>query len=394
MAFRLGSAVTAPNPRLIIAGGGLAGCLAALALAERRPDVDLLVIEETKHFGGNHVWSFFDGDVAGRDLWLIEPLVGRRWSDHEVRFPNRLRTLDFGYNSVKSADLDLRMRSTLAPERWRLGSRIVELGPNHVTLASGERCEAEAVIDARGAGTRPKLDLAWQKFVGLTCRFERDHGVARPVIMDARVEQDDGYRFVYSLPFSATELLVEDTYYSTSPVLDVPLVRCRVGSHLRRRGLEPAEILSQEAGVLPILLGGRLDDLWSASDPPVARLGLRGGFFHPTTGYSLPDAVRNAVLLTEQAEIRSDTLHAVYRGRAATLWQQRRFYQKLNRMLFRAAEPRRRYRVLEHFYRLPEPLIARFYAGRLTALDKLRILSGRPPVPPGRAMTALRERRA
>jgi lycopene beta-cyclase len=383
-----------PNPKLIIAGGGLAGSLAALALAERRPDVDFLVLEETNRFGGNHVWSFFDGDVEDRDHWLIEPLVCRRWGDHEVRFPHRFRTLGFGYNSVRSADLDSRMRSTLAPERYRLGSRIAEIAPDHVTLTNGERHGATAVIDARGAGPPPRLDLAWQKFVGLTCRFESDHGLARPIIMDACVEQDDGYRFVYSLPFSPTQLLVEDTYYSTSPVLDVPLVRCRVGSHLRRRGLEPAEILAQEAGVLPILLGGRLEDLWSASGPPVARLGLRGGFFHPTTGYSLPDAVRNAVLLTEQRELTSGALHAVFHGRAAALWRQRRFYQRLNRMLFRAAEPRRRYRILEHFYRLPEPLIARFYSGRLTALDKLRILSGRPPVPVGRAMTAMRERRA
>jgi lycopene beta-cyclase len=394
MVFGLGSAMSAPNPKLIIAGGGLAGCLAALALAERRPDVDFLIVEESKRFGGNHVWSFFDGDVEDRDRWLIEPLVGHRWSDHEVRFPSRFRTLGFGYNSVRSADLDDRMRSTLTRGRYRLESRIAELGPGHVTLASGERLEAAAVIDARGAGPVPRLDLAWQKFVGLVCRFDRDHGIARPVIMDACVEQDDGYRFVYSLPFSATRLLVEDTYYSTSPILDVPLVRCRVKSHLRRRGLEPAEILSQEAGILPILLGGRLEDLWSASDPPVARLGLRGGFFHPTTGYSLPDAVRNAVLLAEQPEMRSEALHSLFRDRSAALWHQRRFYQRLNRMLFRAAEPKRRYRVLEHFYRLPEPVIARFYAGRLTALDKLRILSGRPPVPVGRAMTALRERRA
>jgi lycopene beta-cyclase len=393
MAFRRGPVVTG-GPKLIIAGGGLAGCLAALALAERRPDVDFLLVEERQQFGGNHVWSFFDGDVGERDRWLIEPLAGRRWSDHEVRFPNRRRTLGFGYNSVKSADLDLRMRSALAPGRYRLGTRIAEIAPDCVTLAGGERLAAAAVIDARGAGPFPKLDLAWQKFVGLTCRFESDHSVSRPVIMDACVDQDDGYRFVYSLPFSATEMLVEDTYYSTSPVLDVPLVRCRVRSHLRRRGLEPAEILAQEAGVLPILLGGRLDDLWSEAGPPVTRLGLRGGFFHPTTGYSLPDAVRNAVLLTEQTDYRSDVLHRAFRRRAAALWHQRAFYRRLNRMLFRAAEPRRRYRVLEHFYRLPEPLIARFYAGRLTALDKLRILSGRPPVPVGLAMTALRERRA
>lgn len=393
MAFGRGPVVTG-GPKLIIAGGGLAGCLSALALANRRPDVDFLIVEEGERFGGNHIWSFFDGDVGESDRWLIERLPGRRWSDHEVRFPNRRRTLNFGYNSLRSADLDLRMRSTLAPGRYRLASRIAEVAPDGVTLASGERIAASAVIDARGAGPLPKLDLAWQKFVGLTCRFETDHSVSRPVIMDACVEQEDGYRFVYSLPFSATEMLVEDTYYSMSPVLDVPLVRCRVKSHLRRRGLEPSEILAQEAGVLPILLGGRLEDLWSTSDAPVARLGLRGGFFHPTTGYSLPDAVRNAVLLAEQPEYSSEALHALFRGRSSALWHQRLFYQRLNRMLFRAAEPRRRYRVLEHFYRLPEPLIARFYAGRLTALDKLRILSGRPPVPVGRAMTALRERRA
>jgi lycopene beta-cyclase len=394
MGFRRGSVVSASRPRLIIAGGGLAGCLAALALTERRPDVDFLIVEEGESFGGNHVWSFFDADVPARDRWLVDPLVGARWNDHEVRFPNRARTLGFGYNSVRSADLDARMRSALPPERYRLRSRIADIGPDHVTLAGGERLDAATVIDARGAGPHRGLDLAWQKFVGLTCRFDRGHGVDRPVIMDACVEQDDGYRFIYSLPFSASELLVEDTYYSTSPVLDVPLVRCRVRSHLLRRGLEPAEILAQEAGVLPILLGGRIEELWRESEPPVARLGLRGGFFHPTTGYSLPDAVGNAALLTQQPELSGGALHALFHRRAKSLWHRRRFYQRLNRMLFRAADPRQRYRVLEHFYRLPEPVIARFYAGRLTALDKLRILSGRPPVPVGRAMTALRERRA
>jgi lycopene beta-cyclase len=61
-------------------------------------------------------------------------------------------------------------------------------------------------------------------------------------------------------------------------------------------------------------------------------------------------------------------------------------------MLFHAAPPGQRYRVLEHFYRLPEPLIARFYAGRTTMLDKLRILSGRPPVKLKPAFAALRRR--
>jgi lycopene beta-cyclase len=58
-------------------------------------------------------------------------------------------------------------------------------------------------------------------------------------------------------------------------------------------------------------------------------------------------------------------------------------------MLFRAAAPRERYRVLEHFYRLDPALVGRFYAARSGARDKLRILSGKPPVPVTRALLAL-----
>ena len=44
----------------------------------------------------------------------------------------------------------------------------------------------------------------------------------------------------------------------------------------------------------------------------------------------------------------------------------RGFYRMLDTMLFRAAEPGERYRVLERFYGLDAKLIARFYASRST----------------------------
>jgi lycopene beta-cyclase len=379
---------------LIIAGGGLSGCLAALALAERRPDVSFLLVEQGETFGGNHIWSFFDSDVAAEDRWLVEPIVARRWPDHEIRFPKRSRRIGLGYNSVKSEGLDRLMRTRMRPDQYRLGQSIAEVRPDHVLLDGGERIAAEGVVDARGPAPAEGLDLAWQKFVGRTYRCGRPHGCERPVIMDAKVDQESGYRFVYTLPFSETELMVEDTYYSTSPNLDVPLIGERLEGYVRAQGWGGALIEAEETGILPVLLSGDVGALWPASQSPVARLGLRGGFFHPTTGYSLPDAVRNAVLLTEQEDFSGAALHYLYRDRAALLWEDRRFYQLLNRMLFRAAEPAERYRVLEHFYRLPEPLIARFYAGQLTALDKLRIVSGRPPVSIGRALTAMRRAKA
>lgn len=378
---------------LVIVGGGLAGGLAALALAVRRPEAPFLLLEAGERFGGTHVWSFFDTDLGEDERALVRPLATRHWDDHEVRFPARKRTLAFGYNSLRSADLDRHLRATLPARCYRFGAQVQSLGPDHVVLEGGERIEAAAVIDARGPAAMPGLELAWQKFVGRTYRFEAPHGRERPAIMDACVDQDGGYRFFYALPFGETELMVEDTYYSASPVLDVPLVRGRVGNYLRCGGLYPAELLDEEVGVLPIVLGGECSALWPGVEAPVPRLGLRGGFFHPTTGYSLPDAVRNALLLAAQPSMSPEALYALFHARAERLWGERRFYRRLNRMLFHAADPPLRYRVLEHFYRLPETVIARFFAGRSTAFDKLRILSGRPPLPVRRALGAFRELR-
>ena len=61
-------------------------------------------------------------------------------------------------------------------------------------------------------------------------------------------------------------------------------------------------------------------------------------------------------------------------------------------MLFKAADPDKRFKVLERFYRLGAPMMERFYAARLTGADKLRILSGKPPVPIGRALACMSER--
>lgn len=378
---------TAP---LVIAGGGLAGCLVALALAKRRPDINFLLLEESQSFGGNHVWSFFDTDIASNDRWVLEAIACRRWPDHEVRFPKRRRRIAIGYNSIRSADLDRAVRATLRPSQYRLGSCIARLQPTSVLLQEGEMIEASAVLDARGPAPAAGLDLCWQKFVGRTYAFRDPHEVERPIIMDATVPQEDGYRFVYSLPFSETELMVEDTYYSSSPKLDsTALGRGLDLSVSHAPGPAPA-LKADETGILPVVLGGRIEALWPASAPPVPRLGLRGGFFHPTTGYSLPDAVRNAALLARRSDHVAAGLHADFEALARKLWKERAFFRLLNRMLFKAAAPDQRYRVLEHFYRLPEPVIARFYAARLTSLDKLRILTGRPPVPVRRALAAMR----
>ncbi len=376
---------------LVIVGGGLAGSLAALALAERRPDVPVLLLESGSSFGGNHTWSFFDSDVPPAAQRLIAALNPVRWPRHRVRFPGRERELAMAYNAVSAPALDALVKARLPAESWRLDVAVSEVDADGVVLDGGERITAQGVIDARGpSGAMPGLELGWQKFVGI------EFAAAAPepdcaMVMDATVPQLDGYRFVYVLPLAADRVLVEDTYYSDEPALDVDMVSDRVCALAAERGLLGPE-LRHETGVLPILIGGDPDRFWPSQDP-VARLGLRGGFFHATTGYSFSLALRMAVALAERNDgFDGPALAGWTRGQFTKHWQDMRFFRVLNRMLFDAAQPDQRYRVFEHFYRLQPELIARFYAGMPTATDRLRILSGRPPVPVGAALKALLRR--
>ena len=379
--------MTAPEPDycdIAIVGGGLAGGLAALALAAKRPALDVRLIEPDA-IGGNHIWSFFDSDIARRDRWLVAPLVRYHWDSYDVAFPDRERRVRMGYKSITGEALAEAVAVALPAGRI-IADKAKHVAPDHVLLARGGRLSAKHVIDARGTGKTSMLDCGWQKFVGQALTVEGGHGIDRPLVMDATVEQLDGYRFVYLLPFDAETVFVEDTYYSDTPDLDFAAVRDRIATYAARRQWNVIAVTREETGVLPVVVAGDFDRLWPAIDR-TARIGVRAGVFHAMTGYSLPDAVRTAAALP--ALIDRGDLGVRLRSRAAGSWRRQRFYRMLGAMLFRAADPGERYRIFQRFYGLAPGLIARFYAGRSKTADKLRILAGKPPVSVRRAIAAL-----
>ena len=373
---------------LIILGGGLAGGLSALAVKAARPDLDVALVEPGA-IGGNHLWSFFASDVSTTGMALVEPLVTHQWAGHAVRFPAYRRRLKGSYRTIESEALDRSVRAALPADRI-LSRRATVASPISVTLDDGEVMSAGAVLDTRGFADAPVgLSCGWQKFFGQVLTVPAGHGLDCPIVMDACVDQSEGYRFVYCLPFSPNELFVEDTYYSETPDLHPTRLERRIAAYAEAQGWAVSAVTRQESGVLPVLIGGDFNSFWPATDR-TARGGVRAGLFHPLTSYSLPDAVRFAVWLAKDAPIDA-RLGVAARDYAQRHWRRGRFDRLLARMLLRAADPPQRFRILERFYRLPEPLIARFYAGRSTFADRARILAGRPPVSVPRAFAAMME---
>ncbi|RYY81989.1 MAG: lycopene cyclase, partial [Comamonadaceae bacterium] len=313
------------------------------------------------------------------------PLVAHRWPCHSVRFPSGERRLQGGYASIPSARFHAVLTQALGGAVW-LDTPVLDLSPTSVRLADGRQLRAGAVIDGRGSAA-PGIRMGWQKFIGQEWQLAAPHGLPGPILMDATVAQRGGYRFVYTLPLDAQTVLVEDTVYADGPALDDAAIRDDIASYMQAQGWAPGALRREERGVLPIVLDGDPERLWDAAHG-VPRVGLAAALFHPTTGYSLPDAVGLTERVGALPDLSADALFAALRAHALAQWRRQGFFRLLNRMLFQAAEPGERWRVMQRFYRLPEPLIARFYAGRPSLTDKLRVLTGKPPVPLGAALQA------
>jgi lycopene beta-cyclase len=394
-----GAPATGPHD-VVIVGGGLAGGLIALALHRHAPGCRFVVIEAGRTLGGHHRWSWFETDIPLRDRALMAGFNLNGWDEgYDITFPRLGRTLPTAYRSLASAEFHRALMEELPAERVMLETKAASLDAGGVTLADGTRLDARRVIDCRPFKTSKHLAGGWQVFLGQHFKCETPHGLTRPVIMDASVDQlaphgnGEAYRFVYVLPLSEDEVFIEDTYYADQPKMDAEVLKGRVAEYAHRHGWK-GEVIDQEAGILPVISGG---DFAAATAevaiPGVALAGARGGFSHPLTSYTLPFAASNALaiakMIARRPELTGEELAAFCARRAKRHWRATAYYRMLSRMLFEAADPGKRVVVFEHFYALRGALVERFYAGRSTWPDRLRILAGKPPVAIPRAIRAL-----
>lgn len=371
---------------ICIVGAGLSGCLVAWLLRSRRPELRVILFDEGRQVARARTWSFHETDVSVELAREIEPLVARRWQGHEVRFPNQTRRFSSGYRSIEPEILESRVRE--AGAEFRFGARVAQLRRNVVELADGSRWDADCALDARGyRGSSARL--GYQKFFGQLVRFSRPHALTAPILMDAAVEQKDGYRFVYVLPWSESEALIEDTRYSRAPTIDAAECEAEIARYAHARGWEIKSVLRVESGALPIPLDEELAGPPGDPGDEIPRIGMAGGFFHPVTGYSLPDAARLADLIASAPEVTTESARSIVERYRRERRSRANFYRLLNRMMFLAAPDAERRRIFARFYRLPEATIRRFYAGETNWADRMRLLSGKPPVPLAPALRSM-----
>ncbi|MDZ4660056.1 MAG: lycopene beta-cyclase CrtY [Pseudomonadota bacterium] len=362
----------------ILVGAGLANGILALKLHEQKKS--FLLIDDKSSLERSQTWSFHQHDIARTEHQWLTPVITKSWPAHTVRFPKYQKQLNSSYHSITSNNLFAHIQRQLPAKNILLNEKLTKLSRDSVVLSDGQTIKTKNVIDGRGILPSDIKPCGYQKFLGLDIKLKKPHNLSFPILMDATVPQTDGYRFIYVLPWNETTLLVEDTYYSNTSILNSAHIECEIQNYIEKNWGPSESVLRREQAALAIPLTKNLFSYWAKSEG-ISLIGLRGGFFHPTTGYSLPLALQIAEIITKAPNKEGPQLFDLLRNESMK-WQKKcQFYLFLNRMMFGAALPHERINIFERFYQLPEPLIQRFYASRLNKFDQMRILMGRPPVP-------------
>ncbi|MDB5691378.1 MAG: hypothetical protein JWO81_441 [Alphaproteobacteria bacterium] len=358
------------NHGLLIAGGGVSASLAALAMARLRPEVPVLLVPEAEGLGGSRTLLLFDEGLSDEERDLVAPLIVESWDSVYTAFPGKSRKLKLACHAITPERIEAALREALRPEQIRVEDKIVAVRDSSLLLQGGETILGHGALDARFWSHQTTLELGWRRSFGWFCRFGAPHRVDRPVIVDATLSEGKLCGFFSLTPFGDRELLVERVDYSPSPEVDTVAAGAAIADYVAARGWKGGAAEREESASVPVALGGDFGGYWRIGGARVAKLGARGGFFHPGTGSPLPDAIRTALLLTRQRDFGGAALHDLFEAEAAALWKKREFYRGFNRLLLRDG---RGCAPLAALYEMDSALIGRFEADQLGLFDRRKL---------------------
>lgn len=359
------------NHGLLIAGGGVAASLAALAMARLRPEVPMLLVRESPAAGGERTHILLDEALSDEEREFVAPLVSRSWDGFYVAMPGKSRRLKLRCHAVTGDAIETSVRQALAEGHYRSDSRIVAVRDNSLLLQGAETVRGDGAVDARDWAHQTTLELGWRHSTARTIRFAAPHRVDLPVLLDTTVDQGPGCAFFACLPLDETRLVVEHVRYATAHEADPQEASARIDGYIALRGWGKGEAEAEAKASLPIALGGDFAAFYRIGGARVAKLGPRGGFFAPTTGSPLPDAIRTALAFARQRDFAGPALHDLFEKEALALWRQREFYRGFDRLLFRGGGCT----AIEALFGLDAPLIGRFFGERLGLFDRRKLMA-------------------
>lgn len=361
---------------VLLIGGGLQNCLLALYASRKHPELNFIILEAEDTLLGGKTISAHHKDVPKPILEMVTPFIKKSWPNYLVSFPNYEKRVGLEYFTLDCVKLGhFLSQNSFSNIQVHLSHKVLDIKNNNVQVEGGRVFSSNLIIDTRPTLKKP-ASTGIQQFFGIEAYFPDGHNMDTPVLMDALVDQTEGYRFFYLLPFNANTLLVEDTRIAKGAPSRKVCNETSIREYLAKKF--PNQVWysnSHEYGLLPVPTKPQIPSQDSAS---LFKAGMAAGIFNKATGYSLPLVSQYVLELTPNLKNNPRALETT-RVFKARVFRKSYYYLIFNFFLFYCFTPEKAYACFEYFYRHDNSYIIRFYRNELKTLDFLRIFTRKPP---------------
>lgn len=288
----------------IIAGTGAAGLQLAWFMSrdEWFDDKRILLLDRDEKNSNDRTWCFWE---RGAGDW--DAVVKRSWDHVSFSGENFSKTFELDqhkYKMILSADFYAYVKSALEGKKNfefinASVESFIEQSDEIVVQTDKVSFKASNVFSSilrPDVIEKAKQDL-WlsQHFKGWFIKSKTpvfNEKVA--VMMDYSVAQKGNTRFMYVLPFSPYEALVEYTLFSAD-LLEEKEYEEEIKLYLKGIGCDDFDILETERGQIPMTM----HPFWKANTPRLLNIGTAGGWTKASSGYTFYFSLKKSKALCE-----------------------------------------------------------------------------------------------
>jgi lycopene beta-cyclase len=288
----------------IIAGAGCAGLSLAVHMIHsgKFTDKKILIVDKEEKNKNDRTWCFWEPEPG-----LFEPVVYQRWKQvwfHGNDFSKLLFLSPYEYKLVRGIDFynhcfDLIKNQSNIDILFGEVKEIKMDGEVATLKLNGEKFSAGYIFNSIQFDKpilKKKEYYLLQHFKGWVIETENPAFISgEATLMDFRMDQQHGTTFVYVMPFSATNALVEYTLFTEKllePYEYEKGLKEYITNYLR---VHSYRITETEFGVIPMT-----NHRFPANEGNIINIGSAGGQTKGSSGYTFRFIQKNSAEIVER----------------------------------------------------------------------------------------------
>ena len=295
----------------IFTGAGLSALMTVYKMVQsgKFNDKSILLLDENPKKTNDRTWCFWD-DSNG--IW--ETIIQKKWNSALFADENFRRDLvlkPYQYNMVKGLDFYTQVFDLVSKQEniTFLNQKVLEIEESENLILVQTDTESfsctklfNSIYNKQKAESQTEYPVLQQHFIGWFIKSEQPvFNPEQATFMDFSVEQRGNTRFMYVLPSSEREALIEYTLFSEN-LLQNQEYETEIQKYIKNLGITDYEIVEKEQGSIPMTCY----PFWKANTKNVINIGTSGGWTKASTGYTFKNSDKKSSQLVSFLQRETD----------------------------------------------------------------------------------------